>query len=84
MCCSFMYFLRDFKNSEGEYDYKFYIVCICVFAINTCVDLTRAVSMTAFMARVSDESIGGTYMTFLNTLSNLGKSNNSTMSRYPF
>lgn len=26
----------------------------------------------AFFARISDPSIGGTYMTFLNTISNLG------------
>ena len=26
----------------------------------------------AFFARISDPAIGGTYMTFLNTLSNLG------------
>lgn len=82
MCTSFMYFLRDFKNSEGEYDYKFYITCVCVFAINTMVDLTRAVSMTAFIARVSDESIGGTYMTFLTTLANLGGKYPSTLALY--
>lgn len=30
------------------------------------------VSVMAFHARVSDPSIGGTYMTLLNTVSNLG------------
>lgn len=43
-----------------------------VIALNTCVDLTRATSMMAFMAKITDESIGGTYLTFLTTLSNLG------------
>ena len=30
------------------------------------------VSMMSFFARVSDPAVGGTYMTLLNTLSNLG------------
>ncbi len=30
------------------------------------------VAMMAFFARVSDPAVGGTYMTLLNTLSNLG------------
>jgi len=67
-----MYFLRDLRNDFGEYDYKLYIISFTIFAVNTIIDLTRATSMAAFMARVSDESIGGTYMTFLNTLGNLG------------
>ena len=32
----------------------------------------RFVSTMAFFARISDPAIGGTYMTFLNTLTNLG------------
>ena len=30
------------------------------------------VSIMAFLARISDPAVGGTYMTFLNTLTNLG------------
>ena len=30
------------------------------------------VSIMAFFARISDPAVGGTYMTFLNTLTNLG------------
>jgi PAT family acetyl-CoA transporter-like MFS transporter 1 len=33
------------------------------------------VSQMAFFATVSDPKIGGTYMTLLNTLTNLGKKN---------
>ena len=72
-CCVYMYFLRDLRNEDGEYDYKLYVISFIIFAVNTVIDLTRATSMAAFMARVSDESIGGTYMTFLTTLGNLGK-----------
>ncbi len=68
-----MYFLRDLRNEDGEYDYKLYVISFIIFAVNTMIDLTRATSVAAFMARVSDESIGGTYMTFLTTLGNLGK-----------
>lgn len=35
-------------------------------------DVLMFVSMGAYFARISDESIGGTYLTLLNTLQNLG------------
>lgn len=33
---------------------------------------TQGVSLVAFFTRVSDKAVGGTYMTLLNTIANLG------------
>ena len=82
VCCVYMYFVRDLANEAGEYDYKLYVLSLLVFVVNTMIDLTRATSMASFMARVSDESIGGTYMTFLATLANLGGKFPSTGALY--
>ena len=41
-------------------------------AHRSCPLHVRFVSTMAFFARISDPAIGGTYMTFLNTLTNLG------------
>lgn len=38
------------------------------------------VAVMAFFARISDPSVGGTYMTLLNTLTNLGNSWPATLS----
>ena len=47
----------------------------CVFGSLQIALYSMFVSAMAFFARVSDPLIGGTYMTLLNTLSNLGNHN---------
>ncbi|KAL3273496.1 hypothetical protein HHI36_014937 [Cryptolaemus montrouzieri] len=51
----------------------FYVIflLICYVIHQVCV-YCMFVSVMAFFAKVSDSSVGGTYMTLLNTLSNLG------------
>ena len=40
--------------------------------VSSALSTVQFVGVMSFFSKVSDESIGGTYMTFLNTLSNLG------------
>lgn len=82
ICCTFIYFIPNYQNSAGEYEYDFYLMCLLIFGVSTLIDLTRSMTMMSFMARVSDESIGGTYMTFLNTISNLGAKYPATAALY--
>ena len=51
---------------------NFYIILLCQLVIYATFSHTMFVSQMAFHARVSDPNIGGTYMTLLNTASNLG------------
>ncbi len=71
--CLFIYFLPSFKNSNDEYESYFNLICLIVFGIDSLINTTLSSSMIAFFARIADESIGGTYMTFLTTLKNFGK-----------
>ncbi len=43
-----------------------------IINIDDCCSTVQFVSMGAFFAQIADPVIGGTYMTFLNTVSNFG------------
>ncbi|CAN7985656.1 unnamed protein product, partial [Ixodes hexagonus] len=60
------------KNIDGTFPIYYYIVIICVYAVHQVTVYSIFVSLMAFHARVSDPAIGGTYMTLLNTVTNLG------------
>ncbi|CAH2048602.1 unnamed protein product, partial [Iphiclides podalirius] len=57
-------------NSGPSYFYLFILMCLYVFH-QTCL-YCMFVAVMAFFAKVSDPAVGGTYMTLLNTVSNLG------------
>merc|ERR1711972_1135136 len=52
--------------------WMFYSVVLLLLALGTITSQCMFVSQMAFFARVSDPAMGGTYMTLLNTLANLG------------
>jgi len=52
----------------------YYIVVVLATAFHQVSVYYIYVSLLAFHSRVSDQSIGGTYMTLLNTITNLGGS----------
>jgi len=60
------------KLEEGGFPTFYYVIVIGVFAIHRIALYAMFVAIMAFFARISDPAVGGTYMTFLNTLSNLG------------
>jgi len=57
---------------EGGFPTFYYVIVIGVFAIHRVTLYAMFVAIMAFFARISDPAVGGTYMTFLNTLTNLG------------
>ncbi|KAL8273109.1 hypothetical protein Esti_003030 [Eimeria stiedai] len=59
-----------FYGSRGSTAF-FGVLFLVTTLYNVCSDL-MFVSMMAFFARVSDPRIGGSYMTFLNTVANVG------------
>ncbi|OWR52234.1 acetyl-coenzyme A transporter 1 like protein [Danaus plexippus plexippus] len=58
------------SDSGPSYSYLFILMSLYVFH-QTCL-YCMFVAVMAFFAKVSDPSVGGTYMTLLNTVSNLG------------
>ncbi|XP_070609595.1 acetyl-coenzyme A transporter 1 [Erythrolamprus reginae] len=57
---------------EGGFPIYFYIILLLSYALHQVTVYSMYVAIMAFNAKVSDPIIGGTYMTLLNTVSNLG------------
>ncbi|ULU03743.1 hypothetical protein L5515_013056 [Caenorhabditis briggsae] len=61
-----------FQLPDGKFEYSVYFVWISGYMFHQLATYSMFVSMMAFIAQISDPRIGGTYMTMLNTLNNLG------------
>merc|ERR1712110_110811 len=57
---------------NGEFPLYYYAMIVAVYMVHQVFLYSMFVSIMAFFARISDPAVGGTYMTFLNTLTNLG------------
>jgi hypothetical protein len=60
----------------------FYPILICLFILNESLIYLMLVSRVGFYARISDPCIGGTYITLLSMLGNLGASLTSSIVLY--
>jgi PAT family acetyl-CoA transporter-like MFS transporter 1 len=60
------------KLPDGTHPAYYYAVILFVYALHQVTVYSMFVSLMAFHARISDPAIGGTYMTLLNTVTNLG------------
>ncbi|VDM16943.1 unnamed protein product [Hydatigera taeniaeformis] len=63
--------LRDPTTTTSSFSTSFYIILVTQFIVYAVFADTMFVCQMAFHARVADPSIGGTYMTLLNTAANL-------------
>ncbi|XP_014223966.1 acetyl-coenzyme A transporter 1 [Trichogramma pretiosum] len=68
--------------SNGEVPLYFFGIIIALYLLHQVCASCMFVAAMAFFARISDPAVGGTYMTFLNTLSNLGGNWPSTAALY--
>ncbi|CAF1378873.1 unnamed protein product [Adineta ricciae] len=64
----------SFQNYDRSFPWYYYALGVFIYGIQQVFMYNMFVSQMAFFAKVSDPKIGGTYMTLLNTLSNLGSS----------
>lgn len=62
----------SFMQDDGTLHGTVYVVWILAYIFHQVSTYSMFVSMMAFNAQVSDPRVGGTYMTLLNTLNNLG------------
>ena len=60
------------KAEDDTFPGYYYPLVIAVFALHRATLYACFLSMVAFCARLSDPAVGGTYMTLLMTLINLG------------
>lgn len=77
-----VYVTPYFKDSNNEYPFYYYALCLIINILHSVFAYSMFVSQMSFFAQISDKKIGGTYMTFLNTLSNLGGNWPSTSALY--
>jgi len=68
-----------FKLEDGSFPLHYYGLLILVYGVYQVALYSMFVSCMAFYARVSDPVVGGTYMTLLNTITNLGGNWPSTL-----
>ncbi|CAF1360381.1 unnamed protein product [Didymodactylos carnosus] len=73
--------LFQILNSKSFHWY-YYLIAIILLGINEALVYAMIVSLVSFFANVSDPKIGGTYMTLLNTIVNLGTNLTSTSMLY--
>jgi PAT family acetyl-CoA transporter-like MFS transporter 1 len=67
-----IFWTPGFAQSDGQLPYSYYILLFFIFAAQLLPGYTKFVAGMAFSAKVSDPAIGGTYMTLINTVSNVG------------
>ena len=60
------------KLDDGSFPSYYYAVLTGLFVLHRISLYIMFVAVMAFFARISDPLVGGTYMTLLNTFSNLG------------
>ncbi|XP_070562029.1 acetyl-coenzyme A transporter 1-like [Ptychodera flava] len=69
----------SFKSGNDEFPWYYYGLVMVCYGLHQITLYCMFVGGMAFHAKISDPAIGGTYMTLLNTLSNLGGNWPSTM-----
>ncbi|XP_060851373.1 acetyl-coenzyme A transporter 1-like [Rhopalosiphum padi] len=77
----FIYYTTKFLTTYENIGFPiyYYAVLAILFIINNILSMTMIVSKLALFNRISDPRFGGTYMTLLNTFSNLGTSSSTSL-----
>ena len=70
------------KLADGTFPAYYYVVLLLVYATHQITVYAIYVSLMSFHAKTADPTIGGTYMTLLNTLTNLGSNWPATLALY--
>ncbi|CAM1323485.1 SLC33A1 (predicted) [Pycnogonum litorale] len=63
-------YMRD--PVTGEFPLYYYAILLASYALHQVALYSMFVAVMAFHAKISDPAVGGTYMTLLNTVTNLG------------
>jgi PAT family acetyl-CoA transporter-like MFS transporter 1 len=73
VCAVFVYATPYFKDANNDYPAYYYALCLTINVLYTFFAVAMNSALVAFYAKISDKKIGGTYMTYLNTVSNMGQ-----------
>ncbi|GFO42501.1 acetyl-CoA transporter 1-like [Plakobranchus ocellatus] len=70
--CLIVYWATKTQTTPGQFPWYFYVVTLAMYGLHQVTVYCMFVATMAFHAKISDPLIGGTYMTLLNTVANLG------------
>ena len=76
----FVHFTPSFQRQDKTFPWYYYLTAVLVYSLHQIFLYCMFVSQMAFFAKISDPKIGGTYMTLLNTLSNIGRKSKTNLS----
>nr|CAG4643885.1 EOG090X04K8 [Lepidurus arcticus] len=65
-------FVTPYFNNAGEFSMVYYGIVLLSYCLHQITVYSMFVAVMSFFAKISDPAVGGTYMTLLNTLCNLG------------
>jgi len=71
-----------FTSQLVNFPYVFYPILMTLFVINETIIYLQLVARVGFYAQISEPRIGGTYMTLVSTLGNIGQSVSSSAVAY--
>ncbi|RWS09377.1 acetyl-coenzyme A transporter-like protein [Dinothrombium tinctorium] len=78
-----VYWTKLVRNPiDGTFPLYYYVIILLAYALHQVTLYSMFVALMAFHAKTSDPAIGGTYMTLLNTVTNLGGNWPSTLALY--
>ncbi|XP_011501252.1 PREDICTED: acetyl-coenzyme A transporter 1 [Ceratosolen solmsi marchali] len=72
LVAAFLVWITPYFIRNGEVPVYYFILLVILYFLHQICASCMFVASMAFFARISDPAVGGTYMTFLNTLCNLG------------
>ena len=73
MSAIWVYMTPSFQNSDHTYSAYYYGATLIIQALHSLVMYASYLPMMYFFTKISDKTVGATYMTLLNTISNLSK-----------
>jgi hypothetical protein len=51
-----------FKSADNSFPFYYFLLCVVISGLNSSMVTTHSVAQVAFFTRVSDKTVGGTYM----------------------
>lgn len=79
LLAAFVVWVTPVLIDSGSVPHYYYVLLLLVYSLHQVALYSMFVAVMAFFARISDPALGGTYMTLLNTLANLGGNWPSTL-----
>ena len=67
-----VYITPLFQNDDGSFPAYYYALCLLIEAVHSISIYSSYLPIMFFFTQISDPNLGASYLTLLNTISNLG------------